>query len=194
MPMLFARSAGRQGTVESQYTPGHVHTKQQYTCCLSACNTAMPAVCCQNLGFHGHRCAQCPKAIWLPIVKPAAGRFRCLVDMLLLLLLLLGPQAKALGDVLVVGLIPDREVLRCKGPPVLDEQERLLLVDAVKWVDEIITGGAPNFVSCWGTTAETAPTPTCTSGCCKQERTAFLSAVHVHQQNCSADCHNHVLL
>eukprot|EP00775_Hariotina_reticulata_P012936 gene12936-13064_t len=59
-------------------------------------------------------------------------------------------QAKSLGDVLVVGLIPDREILRCKGPPVLDEQERLLLVDAVKWVDEIITGVpydlSPEFV------------------------------------------------
>lgn len=50
-------------------------------------------------------------------------------------------QAKALGDVLVVGLIPDSEILRCKGPPVLNEEERLLLVDNVKWVDEVITGG-----------------------------------------------------
>lgn len=49
-------------------------------------------------------------------------------------------QAKALGDVLVVGLIPDSEIKRCKGPPVLNEDERLLLVDNVKWVDEIITG------------------------------------------------------
>eukprot|EP00879_Flechtneria_rotunda_P030492 GHRR01033130.1.p1 GENE.GHRR01033130.1~~GHRR01033130.1.p1 ORF type:complete len:389 (+),score=115.52 GHRR01033130.1:193-1359(+) len=59
-------------------------------------------------------------------------------------------QAKALGDVLVVGLIPDREIVRCKGPPVLNEQERYLLVDAVKWVDEIITGVpydlSPEFV------------------------------------------------
>ncbi|WIA32122.1 hypothetical protein OEZ86_002973 [Tetradesmus obliquus] len=47
-------------------------------------------------------------------------------------------QAKALGDVLVVGLIPDREILRCKGPPVLNERERYLLVDAVKWVDEVL--------------------------------------------------------
>jgi glycerol-3-phosphate cytidylyltransferase-like family protein len=50
-------------------------------------------------------------------------------------------QAKALGDVLVVGLIPDNEILRAKGPPVLNEKERYTLVDAVKWVDEIITGG-----------------------------------------------------
>lgn len=49
-------------------------------------------------------------------------------------------QAKALGDILVVGLIPDSEILRCKGPPVLDERERYLLVDAVKWVDEVVKG------------------------------------------------------
>ncbi len=51
-------------------------------------------------------------------------------------------QAKASGDHLVVGLIPDSEILRCKGPPVLNEEERLVLVDAVKWVDEVITGEA----------------------------------------------------
>lgn len=49
-------------------------------------------------------------------------------------------QAKALGDVLVVGLIPDSEIRRCKGPPVLNERERYLLVDAVKWVDEVVQG------------------------------------------------------
>jgi cytidyltransferase-like protein len=59
-------------------------------------------------------------------------------------------QAKALGDVLVVGLIPDAEILRCKGPPVLNERERLELVGAVKWVDEVLTGVpydlSPQFV------------------------------------------------
>jgi glycerol-3-phosphate cytidylyltransferase-like family protein len=59
-------------------------------------------------------------------------------------------QAKALGDVLVVGLIPDREILRCKGPPVLNERERYLLVDAVKWVDEVLQGEA----GFWGGCAE----------------------------------------
>ncbi|KAG2485043.1 hypothetical protein HYH03_016142 [Edaphochlamys debaryana] len=48
-------------------------------------------------------------------------------------------QAKALGDELVVGLINDAEILRCKGPPVMNEEERHTLVDAVKWVDEILT-------------------------------------------------------
>ncbi len=49
-------------------------------------------------------------------------------------------QAASLGDELVVGLIPDREILRCKGPPLLDENERLELVESVKWVDEVLTG------------------------------------------------------
>ncbi|CAD7705239.1 unnamed protein product [Ostreobium quekettii] len=50
-------------------------------------------------------------------------------------------QAKVLGDELVVGLIPDSEVERCKGSkPVLCDDERYLLVDAVKWVDEVLTG------------------------------------------------------
>lgn len=53
-------------------------------------------------------------------------------------------QAKALGDELVVGLVPDREILRCKGPPILKDAERLKLVQSVKWVDEVLTGG------CWG--------------------------------------------
>jgi len=49
-------------------------------------------------------------------------------------------QAKALGDELVVGLVPDSEIRRCKGPPLLNESERLKLVQSVKWVDEVITG------------------------------------------------------
>ncbi len=49
-------------------------------------------------------------------------------------------QAASLGDELIVGLIPDREILRCKGPPLLDEVERLELVESVKWVDEVLTG------------------------------------------------------
>ena len=51
-------------------------------------------------------------------------------------------QAKTLGDVLVVGLIPDSEILRCKGPPVMNEEERHIMVESVKWVDEIITGAS----------------------------------------------------
>ena len=53
------------------------------------------------------------------------------------------PQAAAVGDQLVVGLVPDSEILRCKGPPILDERERLALVQSVKWVDEVLTGAPP---------------------------------------------------
>ncbi|GBF90857.1 ethanolamine-phosphate cytidylyltransferase [Raphidocelis subcapitata] len=49
-------------------------------------------------------------------------------------------QAKTLGDVLVVGLIPDAEILKVKGPPVQNDSERYTMVEQVKWVDEIITG------------------------------------------------------
>ena len=49
-------------------------------------------------------------------------------------------QAKTLGDELVVGLVPDSEILRCKGPPILNDHERLKLVESVKWVDDVLTG------------------------------------------------------
>ena len=51
-------------------------------------------------------------------------------------------QAKALGDQLVVGLVPDSEIRRCKGPPVMNEAERHTMVESVKWVDEVLTGAA----------------------------------------------------
>ena len=46
--------------------------------------------------------------------------------------------AKACGDELVVGLVPDDEIRRCKGPPVLNEDERRAVVESFRWVDEII--------------------------------------------------------
>eukprot|EP00871_Galdieria_phlegrea_P001703 jgi/Galph1/2533/GphlegSOOS_G1221.1 len=49
-------------------------------------------------------------------------------------------QAKALGDYLVVGICSDEEIIRHKGPPVMNEKERYLAVSAVKWVDEVIFG------------------------------------------------------
>ncbi|KAG0461693.1 hypothetical protein HPP92_021990 [Vanilla planifolia] len=48
-------------------------------------------------------------------------------------------QAKTLGDVLVVGVISDEEIIANKGPPVLSMEERLILVRGLKWVDEVIT-------------------------------------------------------
>lgn len=47
-----------------------------------------------------------------------------------------------MGDQLVVGLINDAEILRCKGPPVMNEEERGTLVESVKWVDEILRGAS----------------------------------------------------
>ena len=48
-------------------------------------------------------------------------------------------QAKAFGDYLIVGVVSDSEILANKGPPVFNESERIKMVEAVKWVDEVIT-------------------------------------------------------
>ena len=47
-------------------------------------------------------------------------------------------QAKALGDILVVGVIADEEIARCKGPPVMKQHERRAIAEACKWVDEVV--------------------------------------------------------
>lgn len=47
-------------------------------------------------------------------------------------------QAKALGDVLVVGVNSDAEILRNKGPTVLTCKERADILRACKWVDEVV--------------------------------------------------------
>ncbi|URD84370.1 Cytidylyltransferase [Musa troglodytarum] len=47
-------------------------------------------------------------------------------------------QAQALGDQLVVGVVSDHEITANKGPPVIPLHERMLMVGAVKWVDEVI--------------------------------------------------------
>lgn len=47
-------------------------------------------------------------------------------------------QAKALGDILVVGVCSHSEIVRNKGPPVMSDDERLSSVRAIKWVDQII--------------------------------------------------------
>jgi ethanolamine-phosphate cytidylyltransferase len=48
-------------------------------------------------------------------------------------------QARALGDVLVVGINPEVEIRKHKGPPVMTDHERFVAVDSVKWVDEVLT-------------------------------------------------------
>ncbi|XP_072996454.1 ethanolamine-phosphate cytidylyltransferase-like [Typha latifolia] len=47
-------------------------------------------------------------------------------------------QARALGDELVVGVVSDDEITANKGPPVTPLNERMIMVGAVKWVDEVI--------------------------------------------------------
>ena len=47
-------------------------------------------------------------------------------------------QARACGDKLLVGVVNDEEILRCKGPPVCDARERADAVRACKWVDGVI--------------------------------------------------------
>ncbi|MQL82477.1 hypothetical protein Taro_014961 [Colocasia esculenta] len=47
-------------------------------------------------------------------------------------------QARALGDQLVVGVVSDVEITANKGPPVTPLNERMIMVGAVKWVDEVI--------------------------------------------------------
>lgn len=49
-------------------------------------------------------------------------------------------QAKALCDVLVVGVHSCEEIERHKGPPVMNDEERVGLVKACKWVDEVAFG------------------------------------------------------
>ena len=46
--------------------------------------------------------------------------------------------AEQVGGVLVVGVHTDAEILANKGPPVMNDEERLAIVTAVKWVDELI--------------------------------------------------------
>lgn len=54
-----------------------------------------------------------------------------------------------MGDALVVGLIPDSEIRRCKGPPVMSDEERHTMVESVKWVDEVITGDLATLPLFW---------------------------------------------
>eukprot|EP00475_Leptophrys_vorax_P032904 TRINITY_DN5130_c0_g1_i1.p1 TRINITY_DN5130_c0_g1~~TRINITY_DN5130_c0_g1_i1.p1 ORF type:complete len:457 (-),score=133.28 TRINITY_DN5130_c0_g1_i1:47-1387(-) len=49
-------------------------------------------------------------------------------------------QAKSLGDILVVGVHSDEEIMRNKGPPVMNDEERKSIVAACKWVDEVAFG------------------------------------------------------
>lgn len=48
-------------------------------------------------------------------------------------------KGKVLGTHLIAGVNSDESIAECKGPPVLNMKERLAMVNAVKWVDEVVT-------------------------------------------------------
>ena len=47
-------------------------------------------------------------------------------------------QAKMLGKTLVVGIHSDEEIMRNKGMPVMNNEERISMVNSCKWVDEVV--------------------------------------------------------
>lgn len=49
-------------------------------------------------------------------------------------------QAKALGDILVVGVHSDEEIERHKRSPVMKNEQRMAAVSACKWADEVVFG------------------------------------------------------
>jgi ethanolamine-phosphate cytidylyltransferase len=62
-------------------------------------------------------------------------------------------QARSVGDVLIVGLVNDAEVIKNKGtPPVTPEQERYTALSACKWVDEVIRDAPYDLTEAWVTT------------------------------------------
>ncbi|KAI9314965.1 hypothetical protein BX666DRAFT_1965236 [Dichotomocladium elegans] len=53
-------------------------------------------------------------------------------------------QAKAMGDVLVVGVHSDEEIAKNKGPTVMKEEERYAAVAACKWADQVVPNAPYN--------------------------------------------------
>lgn len=49
-------------------------------------------------------------------------------------------QGKALGTHLIVGVNSDESIAECKGPPVMNDEERLTAVQGCKFVDEVVPG------------------------------------------------------
>ncbi|CAM9345274.1 unnamed protein product, partial [Ascophyllum nodosum] len=47
-------------------------------------------------------------------------------------------QGKALGTHLIVGVNSDESIAECKGPPVMNDEERLTAVQGCKFVDEVV--------------------------------------------------------
>lgn len=53
-------------------------------------------------------------------------------------------QAKEMGEYLVVGVHSDEEITKYKGIPIMNEKERIAVLESFKWVDEIV----PNAPYC----------------------------------------------
>ncbi|KAI8335260.1 hypothetical protein EDC96DRAFT_524993 [Choanephora cucurbitarum] len=53
-------------------------------------------------------------------------------------------QAKAMGDILVVGVHSDADIEKNKGPTVMKEEERYAAVAACKWADEVVPNAPYN--------------------------------------------------
>ncbi|KAI8991230.1 hypothetical protein BDF20DRAFT_997153 [Mycotypha africana] len=53
-------------------------------------------------------------------------------------------QAKAMGDILVVGVHNDADIATNKGPTVMKEEERYAAVAACKWADEVVPNAPYN--------------------------------------------------
>lgn len=47
-------------------------------------------------------------------------------------------QGKSIGTHLIVGVNSDESITQCKGPPLLNEEERMACVSACKFVDEVV--------------------------------------------------------
>jgi len=49
-------------------------------------------------------------------------------------------QGRTLGTHLIVGVNSDESIIKCKGAPLMNDQERLTMVEGCKFVDEVIPG------------------------------------------------------
>jgi ethanolamine-phosphate cytidylyltransferase len=58
-------------------------------------------------------------------------------------------QAKMLGKTLVVGIHNDEEIMRNKGMPVMNNEERVAMIKACKWVDEVVENAPYSATMDW---------------------------------------------
>lgn len=47
-------------------------------------------------------------------------------------------NAKALGDILVVGVLTDEAVMERKNPPIMSMDERVRVIESIKYVDLVV--------------------------------------------------------